>query len=174
MKPGEPTAGKYSDPVVLVEYDPAWPSLFKELAEPLRGATLPLGARVEHVGSTAVAGLAAKPIIDIDVVVPSPDPIPEVITRLDGIGYRHIGDQGIPGREAFAWPPGKPRHHLYLVVAGSEPYLNHICFRDHLRSHPEDAAAYAELKRSLARAHRDDRAAYTEGKTAFIRLTLGA
>ncbi|MDA8373839.1 MAG: GrpB family protein [Actinomycetota bacterium] len=171
---GTGAGGPEADPIVVVDWDPAWPHAFQELAEPLRRATQGLGAKVEHVGSTAVDGLAAKPIIDIDVVLRSPASIPEAIARLGRLGYRHQGDHGIPGREAFAWPPWAKRHHLYLVVAGSEPHLNHIAFRDHLRSHPEDAAAYAALKRHLAHSFRHHRAAYTEGKSAFVRGILGA
>jgi GrpB-like predicted nucleotidyltransferase (UPF0157 family) len=156
----------------VVEYDPAWPSLFEALAAPVRDAVGDLGAEVEHVGSTAVPGLAAKPVIDVDVVVRSPDDVPEAIERLRGLGYVHEGDLGIVGREAFLPPPGAVRHHLYVVVAGSAPHLEHIRFRDHLRAHPDAAAEYAELKRGLAQTHRADRDAYTAAKAGFVAATL--
>ena len=156
----------------MVEYDPAWPEVFEALAAPVRDAVDDLGAEVEHVGSTAVPGLAAKPVIDMDVVVSSPDDVPEAIERLSALGYVHEGDEGIAGRAAFLWPPGAVRHHLYVVVAGSAPHADHVRFRDHLRAHPEAAAEYAALKRELALGHRADRDAYTEAKAGFVAMVL--
>jgi GrpB-like predicted nucleotidyltransferase (UPF0157 family) len=124
------------------------------------------------VGSTSVRGLAAKPIIDIDVVLVRDADVVEAIQRLGLIGYRHEGDLCIPGREAFAWPPGAQRHHLYLVVAGGAAHTAHLTFRDHLRAHPDVAREYGVLKRRLSSAHAGDRAAYTEGKTEFIERVL--
>jgi nucleoid DNA-binding protein len=95
-------------PVVLVPYDPAWPVTFERLRDVYAGALGHLARAIEHVGSTAVPGLAATPIIDVDVVIPSRDVLAEVIRRLAGLGYRHQGDLGVPGREAFA-PEGGTR-----------------------------------------------------------------
>lgn len=155
-------------PLVIVNYDEAWPALFEELAAPLREAVADLGAEVEHFGSTSVPGLAAKPIVDIDVVVPSAADVPAAIERLRGLDYTYQGDKGIPGREAFLWPPGATPHHLYVVVAGSEPLVAHLAFRDHLRKHPEVAGEYAALKRRLAEEYGDDRLGYTDAKSEFV------
>jgi GrpB-like predicted nucleotidyltransferase (UPF0157 family) len=155
-------------PFVIVDYDEGWPVLFEELAAPVRAAVADLGAEVEHVGSTAIPGLAAKPIVDLDVVVRAPEDVAAAIERLRGLGYIWQGDKGIPGREAFLWPPGAIPHHLYVVVAGSEPLLAHLAFRDHLREHPGVAAEYGALKRRLADEYRDDRFGYTEAKSEFI------
>jgi GrpB-like predicted nucleotidyltransferase (UPF0157 family) len=155
-------------PFVVVDYDEAWPGLFDELATPVREAVVDLGGIVEHVGSTGVPGLAAKPIVDIDVVVSSAAGVATAIERLRSLGYVHQGDKGIPGREAFLWPSGATPHHLYVVVAGSEPLLAHLAFRDHLREHPDVAQEYGALKRRLADEHRDDRLGYTDAKSAFI------
>lgn len=122
---------------------------------------------VEHVGSTSVPGLAAKPVIDLAVIV-RPEDVPLAIRRLAEIGYVHRGDQGIPGREAFRTPPGEEKHHLYVCVAGSAGVRDHLLFRDYLRAHPEVAREYADLKRRLAREHRDDRDAYQAAKAPFI------
>ena len=157
-----------TSPVVVAGYDDEWPARFEELAAPVRDAVADLGAAVEHVGSTAVPGLAAKPIIDIDVVVHSAGDVPTAIERLRRLGYVYQGDKGIPGREAFMWPAGAPRHHLYVVVAGSQPHSDHLRFRDHLRRHPEVAARYAALKTDLAARYGNDRLGYTTAKTAFI------
>ena len=127
-----------------------------------------------HVGSTAVPGLAAKPIIDLDVVVASRDEVPRAIEALDRLGYAHRGDLGVPGREAFRGPATVPGHHLYLCAADSSELRRHLAFRDHLRSHPGSAAEYARLKRDLAARHQGDREAYTRGKTAFVEEILRA
>lgn len=161
-------------PIVIADYDAGWPALFERLAEPVRAAVAGLGARVEHVGSTSVPGLAAKPVIDIDVVVASAADVPDAIERLRALGYVHQGDKGIEGREAFLWPSGAPQHHLYVVVDGSPPHADHVRFRDHLRGHPGAAQEYAALKRVLAQRHGGDRVAYTDAKTAFIADALRA
>ena len=96
-------------PIVITDYDTSWPTLFTQIAGPVAEALSDLGAIVEHVGSTAVAGLAAKPTVDIDVVVHKADDVPSVIERLRDLGYLYQGDKGVPGREAFLWPPGAPR-----------------------------------------------------------------
>jgi len=161
-------------PIVIAGYDAGWPALFERLAEPVRAVVADLGARVDHVGSTAVPGLAAKPVIDMDVVVPSAADVPETIERLRGLGYVYQGDKGIRGREAFLWPPTTPVHHLYVVVDGSDPHTDHVRFRDHLREHPDAAREYAALKRELAQRYGMDRLRYTEAKTAFVGRTLAA
>jgi GrpB-like predicted nucleotidyltransferase (UPF0157 family) len=161
-------------PIVMADYDSLWPTLFAELAKPLARAVHDLGATVEHVGSTAVVGLAAKPIIDIDVVVRAADEVPAAIDHLRDLGYVYQGDKGIPGREAFLWPPGALPHHVYVVVADSKPHTDHVAFRDHLRRQPDVARAYAELKRGLAAQYADDRLGYTEAKTEFITRALAA
>src|SRR5262249_15212291 len=152
----------------VVDYDRAWPELFEELARPVRRTLADLAVVVEHVGSTAVPGLSAKPIVDIDVVVQSDDEVAIAIERLRGLGYVYQGDKGIAGREAFLWPPDSVPHHLYVVVAGSRPLGDHIAFREYLRTHPRAAAEYASLKRTLAGRHGEDRLGYTEAKSDFV------
>jgi GrpB-like predicted nucleotidyltransferase (UPF0157 family) len=158
--------------LVVGDYDDEWPALFERIAEPVREALGDLAAEVEHVGSTAVPGLAAKPVIDVDVVVRRPEDVPTAIERLRGLGYVYQGDKGIRGREAFMWPPGAPPHHLYVVVAGSKPHADHVHFRDYLRDHPEVAEEYASLKKELAARYGNDRARYTEAKSEFIAAVL--
>lgn len=157
--------------MLVCEYDPAWPDRFASLAARVQAALRDLVLRVEHVGSTAVAGLAAKPVIDLDVVVARAD-VAEAIRRLADIGYVHEGDGGIAGRESFRWPPGEARHHLYLLSASADELLRHLAFRDVLRADVGLRDRYAALKRSLATQFPNDRAAYTEGKSAFITETL--
>jgi GrpB-like predicted nucleotidyltransferase (UPF0157 family) len=160
--------------VVVVDYDPAWPATFRRLRERVVQALGSLALAVEHVGSTAVPGLAAKPIVDLDVVIADRGDLPEVVRRLQPFGYHHEGDLGVPGREAFTTPPGSPAHHLYVCAAGSEPLLRHLAFRDALRTDARTAGAYADLKRSLAAWLGHDRVAYTEGKSGFVEQVLEA
>jgi GrpB-like predicted nucleotidyltransferase (UPF0157 family) len=157
-----------AEPVVISEYDPEWPREFERLRARALDALSDLAVSIEHVGSTAVPGLAAKPVIDLDVVVRSADDIPEAIRCLESLGYGHQGDLGMPGRHAFTFPEGEPRHHLYVVEEGNAAYRAHIRLRDHLRLHPEDARAYAELKRGLAARYGSDWTRYTYAKTEFI------
>lgn len=160
--------------IEIMDYDPQWPRQFAEIAARVRQA-LPshLLVAVEHIGSTSVPGLAAKPVIDLDVVIPSADDMPAVIEALATLGYGHEGDLGIAGREAFHWPPGMPRHHLYACPAESEELRRHLAFRDFLRAHPDEARRYEILKRDLADRFRDNRAAYTDGKAEYILTVLG-
>ncbi len=123
---------------------------------------------VEHVGSTAVPGLAAKPIIDLDVVIPSRADMPAAIARLATLGYVHQGDLGIAGREAFRAPHEDPKHHLYACPLDSEELRRHRAFRDYLLTHPDEARAYGALKKTCALRFIDDRSAYVEAKGPFV------
>ena len=161
-----------AEPVVVVPYDPAWPAAFELLRAMIAPALGELAAGVEHVGSTAVPGLDAKPIVDIDVVIRHADDIGEAARRLGTLGYAHLGDLGIVGREAFRAPADLPRHHLYVCAAGAAALQAHLTLRDALRAEPELAASYGSLKRELAERYRDDRDSYAEGKTAFITSVL--
>ena len=159
-------------PVHIADYDPQWPAIFELLRDKLNAALGSLLLRIEHVGSTAVPGLAAKPIIDIDAVIGGPGDLPAVTARLRPLGYQPQGDLGVPDREAFTTPPGAPLHHLYVCPIDSAALVRELAFRDFLRTHPATARAYGELKQSLARQFRTDRTAYTEAKTAFIERVL--
>jgi GrpB-like predicted nucleotidyltransferase (UPF0157 family) len=164
-------------PAVVVEYDPGWPEVFERLRDRLDAALAGVTHVTEHVGSTAVHGLAAKPIIDVDVVVADETAVGPAVKALVAAGWRHEGDLGIKGREAFLPPADVPYHHLYVVVAGSGPHRDHIDLRDFLRAHPGHAARYAALKRQLAVLLTTDREAYVRGKhemiTEFLRTARG-
>jgi GrpB-like predicted nucleotidyltransferase (UPF0157 family) len=160
-------------PVVVVDYDPSWPLAFEALRAAIAPELAGVALAIEHVGSTAVPGLSAKPVIDIDVVVPDAE-VSAGIARLGQLGYAHLGDLGIPQREAFTAPAGGPRHNLYLCPQSSPALANHLAVRDHLRAHPAVAQAYGALKKQLAEQHADDIGAYIEGKTAFLVSILRA
>jgi GrpB-like predicted nucleotidyltransferase (UPF0157 family) len=156
-----------ADPVVIVDYDPAWPGEFGALRDRAEAAVGGLAVAIEHVGSTAVPGLGAKPVIDLVVVV-EPECVAAAVERLTSIGYVHRGNLGVEGREAFSSPEGERRHHLYVSPTDSEELRAQLAFRDRLREDGELAAEYETLKRELALRFRDDRAGYTDAKTEFV------
>jgi GrpB-like predicted nucleotidyltransferase (UPF0157 family) len=168
----EITPAPMVDPIVVVDYDPAWPALFAALRAPVAATLGDMAVAIEHVGSTAVPGLAAKPIIDLDVAIRTETRLPAAIERLARLGYAYEGHKGIPGRAAFAWPPQAVRHHLYVCALDSVEYRCHLLFRDYLRTHPETTAAYAALKRQLAARYRLQRDAYAEAKGPFVHVTM--
>lgn len=161
-----------AEPIEIVDYNPAWPETFERLREHLLDGLKDGVIAIEHVGSTAVPGLAAKPIIDIDIVIEHLHELPKVGRLLENLGYEHLGDLGIEGRHAFGPPNDLPRHHLYVVSSGSKPHRDHIDLRDHLRASKHDAHRYAEAKKSLAIRFRHDREAYTEAKSGIIQELL--
>ena len=134
--------------IVVADYDPAWPEWFAQLRDRIWPAVEAHAVRVDHVGSTAVPGLAAKPIIDMDVVVADESAVRPVIEALRPLGYRWRGDLGIEGRQAFFQPESDlPSHHLYLVVDRNEAHLDHVLLRDLLIEDAEARERYGSLKR---------------------------
>ena len=165
------------EPVEIHPYDPAWPEGFAAERERLLGLFGPGEARVEHVGSTAVPGLAAKPILDLLLGVGALAVVEARIPALEALGYEYIPrhEAIFPERRFFARPAPRPRprtHHLHAVVIGTPFWNDHLRFRDRLRAEPELARAYEALKRELAGRHREDREAYSEAKTDFVRSAL--
>lgn len=154
--------------VVVVAYDPNWPSVFGELRSFIWPAVSDIATGIEHVGSTAVPGLRAKPVIDACIVVESRELVKPAIERVERLGYVHRGTLGVPDREAFGRPDHLPRHHLYLSPSGAMSLKNQIGVRDYLRAHPDVAREYGQLKTDLARRFPDDIDAYIDGKTEFI------
>jgi GrpB-like predicted nucleotidyltransferase (UPF0157 family) len=120
------------------------------------------------VGSTAVAGLAAKPVIDLDIVISCRDELCKAVMALGRLGYEHQGNLGIEDRDAFRTPPDGLAHNLYVCPRESLALRDHIRLRDHLRTHPPDVAAYSALKKQLAEKFPHDMESYVEGKSAFI------
>ena len=154
--------------ITVADYDSTWPDTFEKLRDRLWPAIRQHAERVEHVGSTSVPGLAAKPVIDMTIVVADVARMAAVTEGLATVGYVHRGDLGIPGREAFFAPSDLPAHHLYACTEGNLGLRNHVAVRDYLREHPERAKAYGELKKQLAVAFPDDIDGYVDGKTAFL------
>jgi len=159
----------------VADYDPRWPRGFKEEKARILAAIGSWAERVEHVGSTAVPGLAAKPIIDVLVGLRDLEDAKECIPRLVSIGYEYVPEYETvrPERRYFRKGPAEARtHHLHMVETASAFFRNHILFRDYLRAHPAEAGRYEALKRALAEEHEFNRDAYTEGKTEFVESVL--
>jgi len=160
--------------VVVVPYDLAWPAAFDAIREELAMVLEDACLAIEHVGSTAVPGLCAKPIVDIDVVIDTAARFPFVRARLEAAGYRHEGDLGIAGREAFKYDD-KPHlmcHHLYVCVSGNAELRRHLAFRDHLRNDSADRDSYGAVKRAAAARHPHDIDAYIAEKGEIIARIL--
>ena len=159
--------------IEVVDWSPRWAEQFDEVAAVLRTALSDVAsARVEHVGSTSVPGLAAKPVLDVDVIVDAHD-VPQAIAAREGVGYVHRGDLGVSGREAFHAPDG-PRRNVYVCVAGSANVRNHLAVRDVLRSRDDLREAYAAVKRALADDPAMDIDTYLAGKSAVLQQVLEA
>jgi len=155
----------------LVPYDPTWPLEFEAEAARIERVCADLELRLEHIGSTAIPGLSAKPIIDILAGRPPRAQMAPYLAAMKQIGYEHKGAYGIPGRQYFR--RGAPRsHHVHMVSWTSTFWREQLAFRDFLRAHPERAREYDALKRELAPVSGDDHNAYTKGKGPFIRAVL--
>ncbi|MGD7044748.1 GrpB family protein [Jeotgalibacillus proteolyticus] len=163
--------------ITIKKYNPEWKNVFRELKKVLEHSLGDYILRVEHVGSTSVEGLSAKPIIDLDVVISHREILPKVIEKLSELGYSHQGDQGIKGREAFkranSTVPFSEKntewmaHHLYVCALDNEELKRHLAFRDYLRANRDACLAYEKLKRELARTS-PNRDVYTDGKEEFV------
>jgi GrpB-like predicted nucleotidyltransferase (UPF0157 family) len=160
------------DPIHIVEYDPTWPALFEQQRARLEPALRPWAAGpVEHIGSTAVPGLPAKPIVDMAVLITEHGRGAQIGPALAALGWRHAPEPGDASRRrwSFCYPTVERRTcHLHVLEAGDPSWAVLLRFRDHLRTHPADAAAYAAVKRDLAAADSHDRPRYRAGKAPFI------
>ena len=156
--------------IVVVPYDEKWKFRFEEIVGELRAVLGELALSIEHVGSTSVPGLAAKPIIDIDVVIEDESKLKAVIGALAKIGYQYEGNLGIPGREAFGYE-GKTHlmeHHLYVCPKDSPELRRHLAFRDYLRGNPEAVLEYSHIKEEAARLFPHDIDGYINHKGTVI------
>lgn len=156
--------------IIVVPYNEQWPKEFEKIKEEIFAALGQLAVSIEHVGSTSVQGLWAKPIIDIDAVIPDNKFLPQVIDKLENIGYHYEGNLGIEGREAFRYD-NKPEfmlHHLYVCPLDSKELKRHLAFRDFLRTHSDVVQEYSLVKREGAALFPDDIEAYIEYKSPII------
>lgn len=157
--------------IEVVDYDPAWPHQFEVEKQRIAEALGEVLVTLEHGGSTAVPGLAAKPIIDMWAALRG-QMDPEHIQALARIGYEHFGEFGLAGRDYFV-KTSPTACHLHCYPTGHPAWNRHLAFRDWLRTNPEGARAYAQLKRDLAIRFGNDRGAYTDAKSSFINSAIG-
>lgn len=159
------------DPAVrIVDYDPAWPGEAERELARVAAALGDQAVRLDHVGSTSVPGLAAKPIVDLQVSVVALEPRAAYVEPLEAIGYLFVPFATALEYHFFGKPPARPRtHHLHVCLAGGFEERRHLAVRDHLRADLGEAARYEAVKRESARLHPEDRIAYMEGKEAFMR-----
>lgn len=160
--------------IEVVPYNPRWKKEFAKIRDMIDSYIGDLIITIEHVGSTSVEGLSAKPIIDLDVVMDSYDVLPIIIERLEKVGYEYEGNLGCEGREAFKRPreDGLMRYHLYVCPKDGKGYLEHIAFRDYLRENETARKEYEALKTNLAKKYRYDIDNYCDKKTEFVRGIL--
>jgi GrpB-like predicted nucleotidyltransferase (UPF0157 family) len=155
-------------PIEVAAYDPAWPVRFAELGRDLRAGLGAVALRIDHIGSTSVPGLAAKPIIDIQVSVADFEPLAAYRLPLEQLGYVYRADNPERTKRYFREPSGRRRTHVHVRRAGSFSEQWALLFRDYLRAHAEAAAEYAAVKQRLALRFRDDRRAYVDAKGPLL------
>ena len=156
--------------IIIEPYNPEWPAEFQRLRDFLWPHVADLALDIVHIGSTSVPGLAAKPILDFNIVIDSYDVFPQLTERLAALGYRHDGDGGLATRERFDGGPRDGFMEYYLYVSPkTSPILDaQLLFRDALRKNDSARDEYAALKRALAEQHRHDIISYVDGKHEFI------
>lgn len=156
------------DPIVIVDYNPDWPEEFKRIGMKIREAMGPAAIRIDHVGSTSIPGLAAKPVIDIQVSVPSLDPEDPYLLPLSSLGF--VPNRSNPDltKRFFREPTGMRRVHMHVRSHGSFDEQLNLLLRDYLRAHAAEAEEYASAKRKLALEYRNDREGYVHAKEPVV------
>ena len=165
--------------IEVVQYDSAWDEAFAREASDLVHVFADVLSGIHHIGSTSIPGLAAKPIIDVLVVLRETTTIDRFARAMEGLGYRVRGEcldaevPGTPGRFYFSKDTrGMRTHQVHVCALGHPEITDKLAFRDYLRAHPHCAAGYGALKARLALSHRHDIVGYIRGKDAFIKSTL--
>ena len=156
--------------VIVTPYNPTWKSDFEAIKSEIEQVVADLIIGIEHVGSTSVEGLSAKPCIDIDVIIPDYSVFDVLVEKLATIGYIHEGDLGIKDREAFCYSekPHLQKHHLYVCPQNSEELQRHLTFRNFLRANPEAVKKYSSVKEKAAQLFPHDIEQYMEYKSPCI------
>lgn len=159
--------------IVVEEYNPIWKLEFEKARNFYENLLNEIDCQIEHVGSTSVEGLWAKPILDIDIIVNTDEESLKVIDKLSKVGYEHIGNLGLEGREAFKYAENNQNitwmsHHLYVCLRGTKHLENHILLRKHLRENKKSIELYSQLKKDLAQKFSVDINSYIDGKTELI------
>lgn len=163
-------------PIVVVDYDPEWSRIYEEERTRIIDLIGNCLEEIQHVGSTSIPGLAAKPIIDILAIIPEISIVEHCVKPLERLDYAYFGENGIPDRHYFRKPSDirfhQHTHHIHMMERGHEQVHKMLMFRDYLRRQPEAVQAYQDLKRELATKYRGDRVAYTDAKEPFVQSIL--
>lgn len=161
--------------VIVVPYNEQWKNDFEIIKQYLLTAVKDTVSGIEHIGSTAVEGLSAKPIIDIDIVIKDYSVFDKIVEQLATLGYIHEGNLGIKDREAFDYRGGTdlPKHHLYVCPEDSAELHRHIAFRDYLHNNPEAVTEYSRIKEEGARIFPDSIDDYIKHKAPCIEEIYG-
>ena len=159
--------------IIVESYNPKWKLEFEKAYKFYKKILKNINVKIEHVGSTSVEGMWAKPILDIDIIVISNSDNKQVIERLNSVGYNHIGNFGVEGREALKYKKDNKHikwmeHNLYVCIDGCENLRNHLLLRKHLRNNEKAIKAYSKIKRELAEKYPNDIDSYVDGKTSLI------
>lgn len=157
-----------SDPILIVPYDPEWPRLFADLGGRLREALGAVALRIDHIGSTSLPGMAAKPVIDMQLSVASFEPLEAFKQPLEGLGFVHRASNPDLTKRYFRESPGDRRTHIHVRRAGSWPEQFALLFRGYMRTHDDDCRWYEGFKRQLAEQYGDDRQGYTNAKAPYL------
>ena len=156
--------------VAVLPYDKSWVSAFLQIKKEIESALGNLAIGIEHVGSTSVVGMYAKPCIDIDVIIKDYSVFPDIICALASVGYIHEGDLGIKDREAFCYTdkPHLLNHHLYVCPENSKELHRLVTFRDYLRKNPDAVKEYSAVKQEGAKLYPNDIGGYISFKSDCI------
>jgi GrpB-like predicted nucleotidyltransferase (UPF0157 family) len=168
-------AKKQDHPVRVVDYNPLWPVMYEQERRLIQEAIGQRILAIEHVGSTSVRGLAAKPTIDIMIGVGQLADAVDCLAPLESLGYGYVPEyeEALPCRRYFhKGPSGARTHHMHMVELAGDFWREHILFRDYLRAHAETAQAYERLKRELAARFSEERSRYTEAKAPFVKSVV--
>ena len=158
--------------VEVIDYQPSWQDLYKQEAIKLEQVLLEDLIGIHHIGSTSVPGLAAKPIIDLLIVLKRVEAVDKKTAAIEKLGYEAHGENGIAGRRYFQKGGDARTHHVHIFSEGHTAIKKHLVFRDYLQQHPDAMQAYGQLKKKLAQAYVRDIAAYMDGKANWINVTI--
>ena len=158
--------------VKLYPHNEHWHSLFAEEKARLQDVIGEFVVDIEHVGSTSVCGIAAKPILDLAIAISDKSSGERCVAAIENLGYIYRGENGIAGRFYFVKGAPQRTHHLHMLLEDSDEWRNHLFFRNYLRANPESAAEYDKLKKELASKFGNDRDAYLDGKAEFVERIL--
>ena len=155
--------------VGIVSYDPNWKDMYKEESEKIKNVLSDIIIDIHHVGSTAIPGIKAKPVIDILVEVKDIEGVDQYNYKMRELGYEVMGEYGIPKRRFFRKGGNKRTHHIYIFKVGNEEIERHINFKEYMIAHPDKGQEYSKLKEKLANKYTYDVENYTNGKSDFIK-----